>query len=75
MTGRRRSWLQTAPLYLIAILASVLFMVPFVFALGTSLKPISLVHVLPPLLVPPLDQAQPSNYVRLFNLENIPFAG
>src|SRR5437899_3180650 len=63
-----------AGLYAVLTLASVAFMLPFVFALGTSLKPVSLLHVAPPLLFPPLSELQPQNYVRIFNVPFVPFA-
>ena len=74
MTARGRGWGRWALLYAIAVLASIVFMVPFVFAVGTSLKPIYLLHVLPPLLFPPLSEMRPDNYVLVFNVEFIPFA-
>jgi len=74
MTASRAGLLRQGILYAIAIFASLLFMAPFLFALGTSVKPIPLLHQIPPVFFPPLDQMQPSNYVRVFTIPNIPFA-
>ncbi|MBM4417810.1 MAG: carbohydrate ABC transporter permease [Chloroflexi bacterium] len=72
MLARFAPW--RGALYLTAVLLSAAFMLPFVFAVGTSFKPPSLLHVHPPLLFPPLSQAQPENYWRVFNFPGIPFA-
>jgi multiple sugar transport system permease protein len=61
-------------LYLLLTLCSIAFMVPFLFAVGTSLKPISLLHIYPPILFPPLGDIHPENYVRIFNVPYVPFA-
>jgi multiple sugar transport system permease protein len=59
--------------YVVLCIGSAAFMLPFVFALGTSLKPPSLLHVLPPLLFPPLSDTHPENYLRLWSFPGIPF--
>src|SRR4051794_11168569 len=66
-------WTGTIALYAILIVASTLFMIPFLFAVGTSLKPPSLLHVVPPLLFPPLSDAHPENYSRIFNIPYVPY--
>jgi ABC-type glycerol-3-phosphate transport system permease component len=72
-TSQRRA-LGSAALYFILSLCSVAFMVPFLFAVGTSLKPISLLHIYPPILFPPLGDVHPENYVQIFNVPFVPFA-
>src|SRR5438552_14435355 len=72
-TSRSRA-LTSAALYLILSLCSVAFMIPFLFALGTSLKPISLLHIYPPILFPPLGDIHAENYVQIFNVPYVPFA-
>jgi multiple sugar transport system permease protein len=74
MTASQGGLLRQGLLYVIAVVAAVFFMAPFVFALGTSLKPIPLLHVLPAVFFPPIDQMQPSNYISVFTVPNIPFA-
>ncbi|TAK25498.1 MAG: carbohydrate ABC transporter permease [Chloroflexota bacterium] len=73
MTARTGGFVRPLVLYGILIVASIAFMIPFVFAVGTSLKPFHLLHVFPPLLLPPLDEAQFSNYWRIFNVPYVPF--
>lgn len=63
-----------ALLYLMLVAAAVAFMTPFLFAVGTSLKPPHLLHVHPPLLFPPLSEMRPENYARIFAMPGIPFA-
>ncbi len=60
-------------LYLVLIVLSIVFMVPFAFAFGTSLKPSTLLHTFPPQLFPPLTDMHPENYVRVFNIPYVPF--
>lgn len=66
--------LNNTLLYGALILCSIAFMVPFLFAVGTSLKPVHLLHVYPPLIFPPIDQMQFETYVRIFNVPFVPFA-
>ncbi len=60
-------------LYVIAILASLFFMGPFLFTLGSALKAPSELYVFPPTLWPTVPQ--PQNFVTVFTLEKVPFAG
>jgi multiple sugar transport system permease protein len=66
-------WLGTTALYAVLVIASVVFMIPFLFAVGTSLKPPPLLHVVPPLLFPPLSDVHPENYYRIFNIPYVPY--
>ncbi|HEY3107172.1 MAG TPA: carbohydrate ABC transporter permease [Chloroflexota bacterium] len=66
--------LTNVTLYAILSLCSIAFMIPFLFAIGTSLKPINLLHIYPPILFPPLDDLHPENFVRIFNVPFVPFA-
>lgn len=61
-----------ALLYAIAVVASAVFMGPFLFTVSSSLKHTSELHVFPPLLLP----AQPQfvNYVTVFTIPGIPYA-
>jgi multiple sugar transport system permease protein len=72
-TTHNQSWAASAALYLVLVVCSMAFMVPFLFAVGTSLKPISLLHVFPPLLFPPLGDTHPENYYRIFNIPYVPY--
>jgi ABC-type glycerol-3-phosphate transport system permease component len=74
MTRSGSRTLTSAALYLLLSLCSVAFMIPFLFAVGTSLKPVSLLHIYPPILFPPLDDVHPENFVRIFNVPFVPFA-
>jgi ABC-type glycerol-3-phosphate transport system permease component len=62
-----RGWL-----YLVATVAAVLFMGPFVFTISSSLKASHELHVFPPSFWPA--EPQPGNYVRIFTIEGIPYA-
>lgn len=73
MTANRENVVGRLALYLAMVVAAACFMVPFVFAVGTSLKPYHLLHVHPPLLVPPVAEMRPENYLRIFNVPFIPF--
>ena len=55
-------------LYLLLALCSIAFMIPFLFAVGTSLKPISLLHIYPPILFPPLGDIHPEAGTSLQHL-------
>jgi multiple sugar transport system permease protein len=59
-------------LYALVILAALVFMGPFLFAISGSLKSVAEIHVFPPALVP----ARPAfeNYLRLFDLPGVYFA-
>lgn len=74
MDARRGTLFGSATVYVVLVLASAGFMLPFFFAVGTSFKPTSLLHVYPPLLFPPPSQLQPENYLRLLTIPGIPFA-
>ena len=74
MRSSQRRALAGAALYFVLSLCSVAFMIPFLFAVGTSLKPISLLHIYPPILFPPLDDVHPENFVQIFNVPFVPFA-
>ena len=73
----RRSAARLRPgrllLYLIAIVASLLFMGPFVFTVGTALKSPGELYAFPPTLWPKLPQ--PQNFITVFTYPKIPFAG
>src|SRR5262245_7943060 len=71
--ARERGRAATAALYFVLIVCSGAFMLPFLFALGTSFKPPSLLHVAPPLLFPPLNDVHPENYYRIFVIPYVPY--
>jgi multiple sugar transport system permease protein len=74
MTAKPNNWVRQSVLYAVMVLAAILFMVPFLFAIGTSLKPPHLLHVHPPELFPPIWEMLPSNYERVFIVPFVPFA-
>ena len=74
MTAKSEGWLRPTLLYGTMVLAAIVFMVPFLFAIGTSLKPPHLLHVHPPQLFPPIEEMLPSNYERVFIVPFVPFA-
>src|SRR5262245_21814188 len=74
MRANQRRAIASGALYLVLALCSIAFMIPFLFAVGPSLTPISLLHIYPPILFPPLSDVHPENYVRIFNVPFVPFA-
>ncbi|HEX4816040.1 MAG TPA: carbohydrate ABC transporter permease [Nonomuraea sp.] len=74
MTARSEGWLRPTLLYATMVVAAIVFMVPFLFAIGTSLKPPHLLHVHPPQLFPPVGEMLPGNYQRVFVVPFVPFA-
>lgn len=58
-------------LYLFVVFFAVIFMLPFVFALLSSLKTVQELRVFPPPVFPAIPQW--ANYPALFNLPNLPF--
>jgi len=70
----RTSSLGRPLLYVVLVVCSAAFMIPFLFAVGTSLKPIRLLHVYPPLLFPPPNDVHPENYVQIFRVAYVPYA-
>ena len=71
--AQRRAGLtaERVVLYVVAIATSVMFMLPFIFTLGSALKAPSELYVFPPKLWP--DVAQPGNFWTVFNLPGIPY--
>ena len=60
-----------AVLYLIATVAAILFMGPFVFTVSSSLKSVHELHVFPPPLFP--EQPRLDNYTQVFSIEGLPY--
>ena len=61
---------QRTLLYIIAVIASLLFMIPFFWTVSSSLKHMTEIYAFPPLWLPKVPQW--SNYARVF--EMVPFA-
>jgi len=59
-------------LYVLAIAGACLFMGPFVFTVGSSLKTVAEIHAFPPTLFPAVPQWQ--NYVSIFTIPGVPYA-
>ncbi len=72
-TGRTTRGFQPGRLvlYIIALLGALLFAGPFIFTVGSALKSPSELYAFPPTLWPKVPQ--PQNFVRLFQLERIPY--
>jgi multiple sugar transport system permease protein len=68
---RAAGYAQRGLLYAIAAAASVLFMVPFLWTVSSSLKPITEIYAQPPIWIP--NNVQWHNYARVFEL--VPFGG
>jgi multiple sugar transport system permease protein len=58
-------------LYLVVVFFAIIFMLPFVFALLSSLKTVQELRVFPPPIFPAVPQW--GNYAALFDLPNLPF--
>src|SRR5438874_2704796 len=58
-------------LYLFVCLGAVIFMLPFFFALTSSLKTAQEIRIFPPTILPKVIQWV--NYPALFELENLPY--
>src|SRR5258706_2848376 len=58
-------------LYLVIVFFALMFMLPFVFALLSSLKTVQELRVFPPPVFPAIPQW--ANYSALFELPNLPF--
>lgn len=74
ISGRRSSgrlWIARAILYLGITAGAILFMLPFLFALTSSLKTPQELRIFPPAFLPAVPQWQ--NYPSLFELANIPY--
>jgi multiple sugar transport system permease protein len=72
--SRRRTGFGSASrilLYLMASLAAIVFMGPFVFTISSSLKSVQELHSFPPTLLP--IEPQFENYLTLFNIPGILF--
>jgi multiple sugar transport system permease protein len=67
---RRRGIVKQVVLYALAIGASILFMLPFLWTIGTSLKPLTELYTFPPTFVP--KNPRFANYRDVFT--NAPFA-
>lgn len=65
------AYVSRGVLYLVATLAAVLFMGPFVFTISSSLKSVHELHVFPPALFPV--QPRLENYAQIFNIDGIPY--
>jgi multiple sugar transport system permease protein len=74
MTAESGGWVRSSVLYGLMVLAAIVFMIPFLFAIGTSLKPPHLLHVHPPQLFPPVSEMVPANYRQVFIVPFVPFA-
>jgi ABC-type glycerol-3-phosphate transport system permease component len=69
--SRRRLTAGRLALYVIAMLSSLLFLGPYLFTLGSALKTPSELYVFPPTLWP--TAPQPQNFVKLFQVDKVPF--
>lgn len=66
-----REALRKIVLYAFAVPLAILFTIPFIFSVGSSLKAVSEIHAFPPTLLPAVPQW--ANYVSVFQIRGVPF--